>query len=127
MRLSELIQAVSTSFRFAIQGILFAARSQRNFRIHLLTAGLVLGAGIILGLSRLEWILLILTVSLVLTGELVNTGLEFLLNLLEARNHPTVRAVKDIAAGAVLMTVVGSVAVGVLLFGPRLLAVLQGR
>lgn len=126
MQWLEPIREITTSCAYALQGIFFAARSQRNFRIHLLAAAGVLAAGSALRFSRLEMILLILTVSLVIVGEMFNTALEFLLNLLEARNHPAVRAVKDIAAGAVFMTVVGSVAVGMLLFGPRLLAALRG-
>ncbi|MBI3615575.1 MAG: diacylglycerol kinase family protein [Candidatus Omnitrophica bacterium] len=119
------ILGIIRSCTYAVHGILFAARSQRNFRIHLLAAVVVPAAAVALGFSRLELVLVILTVSLVILGELLNTGLEFLLNLLEARDHPTVRAVKDIAAGAVFMAVVGSVGIGVLLFGPRILAVLR--
>ncbi len=125
MRWLELARGVLASCTHAVEGILFAARSQRNFRIHLLAAAGVLAAGAALRFSRLEMILLILTVSLVIVGEMFNTALEFLLNLLEARNHPAVRAVKDIAAGAVFMTVAGSVAAGILLFGPRLLTILR--
>ena len=84
-------------------------------------AGGVFLAGLLFRLDILEWILLVLTVCLVIAGELINTSLEYLLNLLEARNHPVARAVKDIAAGAVLMTVLGSIAVGLLLFGPKIL------
>lgn len=126
MRWLEPIRGIMTSCAYAMRGIFFAARSQRNFRIHLAAAAGVLAAGVALRFSRLELILLILTVSLVVVGELFNTALEFLLNLMEARNHPAVRAVKDIAAGAVFMTVVGSVAAGILLFGPRLLTILRG-
>ena len=125
MRWLEPIRGIKTSCAYAMQGILFAARSQRNFRIHLAAAAGVLAAGVAFQFSRLELILLILTVSLVIVGELFNTALEFLLNLMEARSHPAVRAVKDIAAGAVFMTVVGSVAAGILLFGPRLLTILR--
>jgi len=127
VKLFELIQGIIRSCTYAVNGIIFATRSQRNFRIHLLAAVVVPAAAVALGFSRLELVLVILTVSLVILGELLNTGLEFLLNLLEARDHPTVRAVKDIAAGAVFMAVVGSVGIGVLLFGPRLLALFQRR
>ena len=127
MKLFELIRGIFTSCVYATHGILFAARSQRNFRMHLLAAGMVLVGAVALRFNRLELVLIILTVSLVILGELFNTGLEFLLNLLEARDHPTVRAVKDIAAGAVFMAVVGSIGIGVLLFGPKLLAFVQRR
>jgi hypothetical protein len=55
-----------------------------------------------------------------------NTALELTLNLLEAREHPVARAAKDVAAGGVFLMILASVAVGILLFGPRLMAILQG-
>lgn len=108
------------SCRYACEGIYFAARSQRNFRIHLMAAVAALGFGFLLRLSRLEMGLLILTVLGVVCGELFNSALEYTLNLLEAGHHPVAKAAKDIAAGAVFLAVVGSVAVAFLLFAPRL-------
>ena len=127
MRFLESMRGVLTSCSHAGQGVLFALRSQRNFKIHTAVGGAVLGAGIALSLSRTEMAILVATISLVIMGELLNTSLEYLLNLLEARNHPVARAVKDVAAGAVLLAVCGSVVVGILLFGPRLAAVFASR
>lgn len=116
MRVVEFLQAVRRSIGFAWNGLSFAFRSQRNFRFHLLAAALVLGAGFFFHLSRIEWILVLLTVSIVISAELFNTALEFALNLLESRDHPVVRHAKDIAASAVLATVLGAVIVGLLVF-----------
>jgi diacylglycerol kinase len=110
----------------ALRGIGFAAQAQRNFRLQLLAGGLALWAGFRLHLSAHEMALLGLTVALVLVAELVNTSLEYVLNVLEARDHPIVRAAKDIAAGAALLAAVGSLWVGVWVFGPRLMAALGG-
>jgi diacylglycerol kinase len=76
----------------------------------------------LLGLSRLEFILLLLTITGVMAGELLNTAVELILNLLEGREHPVVRLAKDVAAGGVLMAILGAVVVGLFLFGPRLMA-----
>ncbi len=110
---------------YACHGILFVIRSQRNFRLHVLAGFLVCGAALFFHFSRVEFILLLLTVCLVLMGELLNTALEFLLNFVEARMHPTVRLAKDTAAGAVLIAVVGSIVIGCLLFGPHLLEMVR--
>lgn len=126
MRRFDLVLGMVKSCKHAAEGILFAARSQRNFRIHLAAAAAALAAGAALAFSRVEMMILILTVSLVIVAELFNTALEFLLNLLEARNHPAVRAVKDITAGAVFLMSIGSVVMGLLLFGPRLAAIFRG-
>ncbi len=118
---AELINGILTSCVHAARGIFFAAQAQRNFRIHLMAAVAVLGVGAWLRFTRVEMAILAVTCSVVIMGELLNTGLEYLLNLLEARDHPAVKAVKDVAAGAVLLAVAGSVLVGLLLFGPRLM------
>ena len=115
-----------TSCGHAIRGIGFAFRSQRNFRIHLAAAVIVLLAAIWLRLGRLEIILTLLTVGLVIVAELLNTSIEYVLNLLEARHHPVVKTSKDIAAGGVLIAVGVSVMIGLLLFGPPLLSLLRG-
>lgn len=118
----EDLRAFIGSFRCALKGTSSAFRSQRNFRIHLAVAAVVLFGGAALGLNRQEFILLLLTVTLVLVTELVNTALEFAMDLVEARDHPVVRHAKDVSAGAVLMAVTGSVVVGALLLGPKLVA-----
>ena len=110
----------------ACRGIGFAIRSQRNFRIHVLAGVLVPAAAVALRFSSVKLILTLLTVMLVILGELLNTALEFALNLVEARDHPVVRTAKDIAAGGVLLTVFGSVLVGLLLFGPPLWVLIRG-
>ena len=116
----ELFKSIGRSCLYAWRGVDFAFRTQRNFRIHLLAAGAVWVLALALRFSRIELVLLALTVGLVITAELLNTGMEFVLNLLESRNHPVVRAAKDVAAGGVLLAVFISVGVGILLFGPKL-------
>ena len=118
----EPIRAVWVSCRHAGRGVLFAARCQRNFRLHLLAAAAVFISAVAFHFDWLEMALVVLTVSMVILGELLNTALEYTLNLLEARSHPVVRAAKDIAAGGVLLCVLGSIGVGILLFGPHLWA-----
>jgi diacylglycerol kinase len=109
----------------ACRGIIFAFRSQRNFRIHLFAAVLVLLAAAGFRLNRMEIILALLTVTLVIVAELLNTAVEYVLNLLEASHHPVVKTAKDVAAGGVLFAVAASVLVGLLLFGPPLLDFLR--
>ncbi len=115
-------RAFLRSLACAGDGLVFTIRSQRNFRIHLAVGAAVLIAGGLVHLNLQEFILLLLTVILVLLAEMINTALEFAMNLVEAREHPVVRHAKDVAAAAVLVAVLGSVVVGVLLFGPKLLS-----
>ena len=116
------IRGLLQSIGHARQGLVFALRSQRNFRIHVVVAILVLGAGFSMKLPSSEMAILMLTCSMVILGELLNTALEVAMNLLEMRHHPVVRMAKDIAAGGVLIAVIGSVLVGFFIFGPHLWA-----
>jgi len=109
------------SFGFAFAGIGHLIRTQRNARIELAIGIAVVVAGLILGLSSAEWAALVVTICLVLILEGLNTSLELAVDLASPELHPKARAAKDLAAGTVLIAAVGSVVVGVLLFGPKLL------
>ena len=113
------------SFGFAVDGLAYLVRTQRNFRIHLLLALAAVAAGIAFGLSAVEWAILILTIALVMMTEALNTGIELAVSLASPDRRPQAKAAKDIAAGAVLLAAVASVAVGIALFGPRVIALFR--
>jgi len=109
-----------SSFRYAFAGLWYAWRTQRNTRIHLTVAGAVVALGIWLRLSPMEWALLVLTIGFVLVGEMLNTVAETLVDLVSPDYHPLAKVVKDVAAGAVLLTAIISVICGLLILGPPL-------
>ena len=108
------------SFRFAFRGLADLFRTQANARIHLGAALLVLALGFWLNISRLEWLALALCMALVLALEAVNTALEYLTDLISPGEHPLAGKAKDAAAAAVLVAAVGALAVGALVFLPKL-------
>jgi diacylglycerol kinase (ATP) len=108
------------SFRHAFRGLGLVLARERNARIHLAAAVLALAAAVLLGLTRAEVALVVVTIALVLLAEVVNTALERLLDLLHPDQSEQVRAIKDMSAGAVLITAIGAVTVAALLFLPRL-------
>lgn len=110
------------SFAYAFAGLGYCFRTQRNFRIHIAAAFLASLLGIFLGLSALEWAVLALLVVMVIAAEMVNTMVEALVDLVTTEYHPLAKVAKDVAAGVVLLTAIGAVAVGMLLFVPKLLA-----
>jgi diacylglycerol kinase len=112
-------------FGFAIEGIVHLVRTQRSFRIHLLAAAAAAAAGAIAGLGATEWAVLIVTIALVIMTEAVNTGIELAVTLASPERRPEAKAAKDIAAGAVLMSAIASVLVGLALFGPRVAALIR--
>lgn len=108
------------SFNYAIEGIVYALRTQRNMRLHMLAATVVLVAAVIFHVTRFELIALLLTICLVLVAELANTGLEAAVDMAVERYDPMAKVAKDVAAGAVLIASLSALAVGYLVFFSRL-------
>jgi diacylglycerol kinase len=109
------------SFRHAFRGLGLVLARERNARIHALAALAALAAALWLGLDRDEIALVVVTIVLVLAAELVNTIVERLLDLVHPDRSEPVRAIKDMSAGAVLVTALGALAVAGLLLLPRLI------
>jgi diacylglycerol kinase (ATP) len=122
-------QAVARSFEHAYRGMIYAVRTQRNMRFHVIVAVLVLVASLLVGVSKLELAVLVLTIVLVFVTELFNTAMEFVVDLATKEYHPLAKLAKDVSAGAVLVSSVGAVLVGYLLLaddlGPLSLATLE--
>ena len=110
------------SFGHAGRGVWSALRSEVHLRFHAVATVVVIGLGFHYGISRLEWALLALATASVWAAELMNTAIEALTDLASPAWHPLAGKAKDVAAGAVLLAVLGAVVVGVLVFGPHFLA-----
>jgi diacylglycerol kinase (ATP) len=110
------------SFHFAFEGIIYAARTQRNMRIHLIAAALVLAATLYLHLQRPYVIGIVITVAVVLAFELLNTAIEALVDLVSPAHHPLAKTAKDAAAGAVLVVAFAAAIVGYLTFYEGIMA-----
>jgi diacylglycerol kinase (ATP) len=108
------------SFNFAFQGVIHAVRTQRNMRIHLLIAVVVLIAAVAVGVTQMELIALILVIAFVLITEMINSSLEAAIDVATTSFDPMAKLAKDMAAGAVLISTVTAVAVGFLIFDDRI-------
>ncbi len=104
----------------AIEGILHAAKTQRHVRYHFLSAAAVLLLGYSLGVTRLEFITLSICAMLVILAEMLNTVIENIIDRLSPERSEFARIVKDMAAGAVLITASGAVLVGYVILFPYL-------
>lgn len=93
--------------------------------IHALATVTVCIAGFLFGLSRADWCWIVLAVVAVWTAEALNTALEFLTDIALPTFHPIAGKAKDVAAGAVLLSAIGSVVIGLLVFGPYVMAWLR--
>ena len=113
------------SFRWALRGIGVMLRSQHNAWLHAAATAMVAGAGLALGLSAAEWCWIVLAVVAVWTAEALNTAFEFLTDVASPDFHPLAGQAKDVAAGAVLISALGAVAIGLFVLGPHVLAWLR--
>ena len=102
----------------------YILRNQHNAWLHALATAAVVTAGIALRVSTTEWCLLVLAMMGVWTTEAINTALERLSDAVSPQEHPLVGQAKDIAAGAVLLAATGAAIIGIIVFGPRLIAAL---
>lgn len=108
------------SMGFAISGMIYSYRTQRNIRIHSFFALGVLFFTLLFSLTRIEMAILTLTVLMVITLEMVNTALETIVDMVTEEYLPLAKIAKDVAAGAVFLASLGAVLIGGLIFGPHI-------
>ena len=109
-------QNLVESFNSAIEGFIFVFKSQRNMRLHFVIGIAAIILGIFLNFTYIELIILCLTIAFVLFAEMFNTAIEHTIDLVKEEFHPLARIVKDICAGAVLLSALAAIVVGYMLF-----------
>ncbi len=104
------------SFFWAIEGVVEAFKREPNFKIQLIIALVVLLLGVLANISAWKWAILLITVAFVLSFELVNTACEKMLDILIKEHHPSIKYVKDILAGAVLILSIMAILIAIIVF-----------
>ena len=104
------------SFSFAIKGLVSCIRTERNFRIHLVTALYVTVFSFIMQLTREEWAAVTLCIGAVMGAEIFNTSIEKLCDVLHPQRSEIIGLVKDMTAGGVLMFAAASAVIGAVVF-----------
>jgi diacylglycerol kinase (ATP) len=102
----------------AIEGIIYAVKTQRHMRYHLFAALAALILGLALNISRTDFILLCMAIVLVLVTEMLNTAIEKVVDMISEEYHPKAKNAKDIAAGVVLIASIGSLMLAYLILYP---------
>jgi diacylglycerol kinase len=112
--------AFVAGFGHAFSGLWYVLRTQRNARVHVAAAVLAIGIGMFLRISAVEFALTFVAISGVFVAEMFNTAVEACVDLASPHRHPLAKAAKDVAAGAVLVTAMLAVVIGLCVFGPHL-------
>lgn len=117
-------QSLVKAFYHAFNGAGYFIRYDRNAKIHLAAAILVVIAGVYFGIAIMEWCILFLCMGLVISFEMLNHALETLCDVVHEAHHPLIKTVKDVAAAAVLCSAITSAMIGLVIFIPKIYAVL---
>ena len=112
------VTARANSLKHALRGVSLFFKTQHNAWLQLAIAVLVVGAGLYFNVTTNEWALLVIAITAVFVAEAFNTAIEIDIDLTSPEYHPYAKNTKDVAAGAVLLAVIGAVLIGCLVFWP---------
>lgn len=104
------------AWKKAFSGIWYAIRTQRNIKVQLIIAVIVIAISIYFQLNAIEWSIIIFATMLVIVIEVVNTAIETVVDLYIKEYHPLAKIAKDVAAGAVVLAALNAVIIAILIF-----------
>ena len=100
----------------AVNGIIYAATTQRNIRIQLVLAVIIMMLSLFYGINTTEFLCLVFAVFMVIFAEMINTAIETVVDLFVDVYHPKAKIAKDVAAGAVVLAACNALVVGYFIF-----------
>ena len=119
------IKRLRKSFGYAFKGIDDVIEHEPNMKIHVVVAILVVIMAFILKVSIIEWIILVLLIGGVLAAETINTTIENLVDMYTKEYDEKAKIVKDTAAGTVLILAITSAIIGLIIFIPKIIYLLE--
>lgn len=110
---------ILNSFLFAFKGLIYAFKTQLNFKVHSCSALIAIILALYLKISYSDWLWISLAIALVLILELLNTAIEVLVDLVSPEKNAKAGAIKDLAAAAVLIASIFALITGLIIFVPK--------
>lgn len=107
-------------FKYAFNGLKIAIKEEHNTRIHLFAACCVLIAGVVFHISTTEWLAVIFCIGWVIALELMNSAIENTTDFISGEKNETIKKIKDLSAGAVLIAAIASAVIGLIIFLPKI-------
>lgn len=114
-------QSFFKAMKNSLNGIFYTLKKERNIKIQLIIAILAIILGIVLKINLIEWGILTITIFIVIISELINTAIENTVDLITTEYNEKAKIAKDVAAGAVLLSAINSVIVGIIIFGTKII------
>ncbi len=109
------------SFKYAFTGMCSAYKSERNMKIHIAVAILVILFGVFLQISTYEWLACTVCFAMVIGSEMFNTAIETVVDIAMPKKDERAKKAKDVAAGGVLVFAIGSAIIGSIIFIPKII------
>lgn len=119
--MKEFLRRRLISFAHAFDGIGYVLKTQPNAKIHFSMTVMVVLVAILLKLTMLDFAILALVIGFVWAAEFFNTAVELTIDLVSPQQHPLAKAIKDVAAGAVFISALTAVIIGLIIIAPPLL------
>lgn len=111
------------SLKYAFGGLSYAFKHHPHFKIELFISLLVIILSFLFGLSIFEFLFVLLAIVLVIIAEIFNTLIEETIDFVYKEHHQTIKFIKDLSAGAVLIAVIYSLILGFLIFLPKIFSI----
>ena len=115
---TQSLKAVFKSFKYANEGILTSIKIGRNIKVHYLAATITIGLGLFFRISTIEFMILLLVIMQVICLEMINTAIEKVVDLATKERNVYAKIAKDVAAGAVLISAIIAIVIGIIIFMP---------
>lgn len=109
------------SFIYAFNGLKILFRTEHNAWIHSISALVAIIMGVAFRLSIFEWCFIVIAIGIVFTAEIMNTSIEYLTDFVSPQWNEKAKKVKDLAAAAVFISSLTSLAIGMLIFLPKMM------
>ena len=113
------------SFKYAVEGIIYAFKYEQNIIVHTLVMFLVIILGIVVKLNIYEWLICLILFGLVIATEMINTSIEATVDLACKKKDPLAKIAKDTASGAVLIFAITSAISGLIIFIPKIIELIK--
>lgn len=112
------------AFGYALKGLKLFFYNEAHAKVHTIAALLAILFGFVLNVNFFEWLVITIFISMVMALEALNSALEKLTDIASPEFSEKAGAVKDIAAGAVLLASIGAAIAGCIIFIPKIIALI---
>ncbi len=119
------LKRLGKSFIYASHGIISAYKTEQNLIVHTIALIINIVLMIVLKLSMIECAIIVIVITVVFTSEMFNTAIEYAIDMAMPQIHPLAKISKDVASGAVLISTIGAVIVGLIIYLPKIINALS--